>query len=157
MKKAFSLFVIIIMSLSIGTVCFAAEDDDGENLDIKINSVKQREEQRQSELDISKYDFFTAEEKNQYDEHRAKEQFSEEKMKSSLFVGKKNIVKDVDIGYRATELKLFNDNIEYDMGVYNEEHQKNYTIQLIIAGFIALGIISFFSARFYSKMKGRKK
>lgn len=150
------MLMVLIIMLGLSLVPNVTFADD--SLDIKIDSARGRNRDQKSELDISKYDFFTADEINMYEEYHNKSVNAHEKLKGQLFVteNKKPNTEKTEPALYADSLGLFVGNSDYELQQSESGQTGDYQTMIIISGFMLLGVLSFLAARMYSKSRRRK-
>ena len=132
-----------------------------EDLDINMESTKSRnmdDRGNQSSLDISKYDFFTSDDVNVYEDLHNKKDFKDQAMKAILFTTEGSIVKDEKVAPEvyAEEMGLFDGEFSSEQINSEDETTGHGMVVITVIIFIFLGVGSFAAARKYSKSKRRK-
>ena len=154
----------ILAIVTIGILIPAYGNDTAyadEGLDINMESAKSRnmdDRGNQSSLDISKYDFFTRDDVNVYEDFHNKEYLRDQAMKAILFTTEGDIFKDEKVAPEvyAEKMGLFSGEFDSEQINSDEAATGNGMVVIIVIIFILLGIGSFAAARKYSKLKRRK-
>ena len=129
-----------------------------EDLEVRPESLEDRENTNSSDLRIGQYDFFAPKAENRYDAAREGEQARLEEIRAQPFTGRFEGSAGTESGTEHVKaLPILEASPEYTQGLYDEAGAQNEGMALIVLIIAAISIGTFFATRTHHKNKKRKE